>query len=128
DLHHQHRGESLKRVFEKSLGYKGEESVKVYVDILARANIEGMKEITEMARETLEEVLTAAGLTAIWEARGRSEGEARGRMEGRVEGEARGEAKGMKEALEMLRSGRSLEELERIYQERERRLTKTRNG
>jgi hypothetical protein len=39
DLHHQHRGESLKRVFEKSLGYKGEESVKVYVDILARANI-----------------------------------------------------------------------------------------
>ncbi|MDR2095327.1 MAG: hypothetical protein LBP76_07390, partial [Treponema sp.] len=112
DLHHQHRGESLKRVFEKSLGYKGEESVKVYVDILARANIEGMKEITEMARETLEEVLTAAGLTAVWEARGRSEGE----------------AQGMKEALEMLRSGRSLEELERIYQERERRLAKTRNG
>jgi hypothetical protein len=34
----------------------------------------------------------------------------------------------MKEALEMLRSGRSLEELERIYQERERRLTKTTNS
>jgi hypothetical protein len=116
DLHHQHRGESLKRVFEKSLGYKGEESVKVYVDILARANIEGMKEITEMARETLEEVLTAAGLTAIWEARGEERGKARWKAEG------------LKEALEMLRSGRSLEELERIYQERERRLTKTTNS
>ncbi|MDR2096094.1 MAG: hypothetical protein LBP76_11365 [Treponema sp.] len=58
-----------------------------------------------MARETLEEVLTAAGLTAVWEARGR--------MKGRAEGEA----KGLKEALEMLRSGKTPKEIEKMYED-----------
>jgi hypothetical protein len=79
-----------------------------------KANLKGMEEVTRMAAKTLDEVLIKAGLTARWEARGRAEGEARGRVEG--------EARGLKEALDMLRSGKSPEEIERIYEEKRQRL------
>jgi hypothetical protein len=71
-----------------------------------------------MARETLEEVLTAAGLTAVWEERGKARWKAEGRAEGEAKGSLKGEAKGLKEALEMLRSGKTPKEIEKMYEEK----------
>jgi hypothetical protein len=119
EAHRKHSGESLKKVLEESRKYLKEEYMKVYLDILLKANTQGIEELTEMAGKTLDEVLTRAGLTAKWEARGR--------LKGRAEGEVWGEARGLKEALEMLRSGKTPQEIEKMYEEK-RRLAKTTNG
>jgi hypothetical protein len=55
-----------------------------------------------MGRKTIEEVLVKTGLAAEFEAQGRAEGK----------------ASSMKQTLELLRSGKSVEELTRLYEER----------
>ncbi|MDR1030453.1 MAG: hypothetical protein LBL76_06225, partial [Treponema sp.] len=94
ELHGKHSGESLSKVLEDSRGYANEEYLKVYLNILLQANPKGVKEITEMARETLEEVLIQTGVAASLEARVRAED--------------------VKEVLAILRNGTSLEEIENM--------------
>jgi hypothetical protein len=70
--------------------------------------MEGLEEL--MSRKTtVREVLIRTGLAAEFEARGEAIGEARG--------EARGKAHSMKQILEQLRSGKSVEELTLMYEE-----------
>jgi hypothetical protein len=57
-----------------------------------------------MGDATLEEVLERSGITARWEARGRAEGE------------TRGEARERRRFIELLKSGKSPEELLKMYE------------
>jgi hypothetical protein len=88
--------ESRKRSKEAQLG--------AYLYALLSANKETIEEVVGMAKErkTLEEVLERAGLTAEWERRG----EARG--------EARGEKNAWQKAIELLKQGYTVEQLERM--------------
>jgi hypothetical protein len=70
-----------------------------------------------MSRKTVEEVLIKTGWAAEFEARGKAYGEAQGEARGEAQGEARGKAQSIKQILELLRSGKSVEELTRIYEE-----------
>jgi hypothetical protein len=89
------------------------------MDIIIRANVERLEEL--MSRKTVEEVLIKTGWAAEFEARGKAygeaQGEARGKAYGEAQGEARGKAQSIKQILELLRSGKSVEELTRIYEE-----------
>jgi hypothetical protein len=61
-----------------------------------------------MARKQLpfDKWVEETGLAAKWEARGRADGEARG--------EARGEQNAWKKAIELMKQGHTVEELERM--------------
>jgi predicted transposase YdaD len=71
-----------------------------------------LEEVLAMEEVTLDEVLEQSGLTAKWEARGRAEG----RIEGRAEGETEGEARERRRFIEQLKSGKSLEEILKLYE------------
>jgi hypothetical protein len=62
-----------------------------------------------MSRKSVEGVLIKTGWAAEFEARGKAQGEARGK--------AQEKASNIKQILELLRSGKSVEELTRIYEE-----------
>jgi hypothetical protein len=107
ELRHNLRVENLDRIVEESKNYS-EEYMGAYMDIILRANMEGLEEL--MSRKTtVREVLIRTGLAAEFEARGEAIGKA--------QGEAIGEARRMKQILEQLRSGKSVEELTRMYEE-----------
>lgn len=88
--------ESRKRKLEAELG--------AYIYALLRANTKTIEEVYKMAdkKETLEEMLERIGITAEWEKRG----EARGKT--------RGEKTGWEKAIELLRQGYTLEQLEQM--------------
>jgi hypothetical protein len=88
--------ESRKRSKEAQLG--------AYLHALLSANQETIEEVAKMAKErkTLEEVLERTGLTAEWERRG----EARGK--------AIGEKTAWQKAIELLKQGYTVEQLERM--------------
>jgi exo-beta-1,3-glucanase (GH17 family) len=94
--------ENLDRLFRESKHYK-EEYMSAYIDIILRANVERLEEA--MSRKTVEEVLIKTGWAAEFEARGKAQGEAQEK------------ASNIKQILELLRSGKSVEELTRIYEE-----------
>jgi hypothetical protein len=75
-----------------------------YLYALLRANVETIEEVYRMAdrKLTLEEALEKIGLTAEWEKRGEARGEARGKK------------LAWKEVIELLKQGRTVEELERM--------------
>jgi hypothetical protein len=83
-----------------------------YLYALLSANDATIEEVVEMAtgHKTLEEVLEKAGLTAKWEQRG----EARGISIGEARGEAKGEKNAWQKAIELLRQGYTVEQLERM--------------
>jgi predicted transposase YdaD len=57
--------------------------VGAYVDAIARANAEMLKEAIKMSKNTvtLEQVLVETGLAAKWEAKAKAEGKAEGKVE-----------------------------------------------
>ena len=61
--------------------------IKAYLDVIARANIESLREVGRMSDSvlTLDEVLEEIGLTAKWEARGMEKGMEKGRAENALE-------------------------------------------
>jgi hypothetical protein len=69
--------EKMNRVIDETDNRVKDEIVLTYLDIIMRANPLIMKEVLKMKLPTLEEVLEETGLTAKWEARGRTEGEAK---------------------------------------------------
>jgi hypothetical protein len=75
---------------------------------LLSANDKTIEEVLAMAKgqKTLEEVLEKAGLTAKWEQRGEARGEAKGK--------AIGEKNAWQKAIELLRQGYTVEQLERM--------------
>jgi hypothetical protein len=79
-----------------------------YLYAILRANAETLEEVYRMAdrKLTLDEVLEKIGLTAEWEKRGEARGEARG--------VAIGEKTGWEKAVELLRQGYTLEQLEQM--------------
>jgi hypothetical protein len=101
--------------------------MKVYLNTVLQANLKTLEEVLAMAGATLDEVLERSGLTEKWEARGRAKGRAEGDARGRAEGEARGRAEGRAEGearerrrfIELLKSGKPLEELLKMYGEGE---------
>jgi hypothetical protein len=127
DLRHNLEQENLDRILRESKNYRVE-YMRAYMDIIVRANAELLEQLMReecMGRKTIEEVLVKTGLAAEFEARGeirgkaqgRAEGKAQGRVEGKVQGRVEGKASSMKQTLELLRSGTSVEELMRIYEE-----------
>jgi hypothetical protein len=91
-----------------------------YLYTLISANIKTMEEVLEMANGelTFEELVEKAGLTAKWEKRGEARGEARGIVIGEARGETRGVSMGEKnawqKAIELLKQGYTLEQLEQM--------------
>jgi hypothetical protein len=88
--------ESRKRVREAELG--------AYIYALLSANAGTIEEVYRMGERklTLNEVLEKTGLTAEWEKRGE------------VKGEAIGEKNGWEKAMDLLRQGYTLEQLEQM--------------
>jgi hypothetical protein len=84
-----------------------------YLDVITRANKDIMQEVVSMSGGalTLDRIFEEAGLVAKWEARG----EARGIAVGEARGIAVGEARGRQEIINLLRSGRSPEEIIRGF-------------
>jgi hypothetical protein len=111
ELHGKHGGESLGKVLEESLEHLNEEYMKVYLYILLEANPQGAEEVKKMGRETLDEVLERMGMTETWAAQGRAE-----------------EVDEALVMLEMLRKGKPLDEIEKIYKEKRRRLMAAMSG
>jgi hypothetical protein len=91
---------------------KREAELGAYIYALLRANTETIEEVYRMADKklTLDEVLERLGLTAEWEKRGEARGEARGV----AIGEAKGEKNAWQKAINLLKQGYTLEQLERM--------------
>jgi hypothetical protein len=100
---------SLRAVLRESALRKDDAAMSVYIHMLLRANRETLEEVLAMGDATLEEVLERSGITARWEARGEARGE--------IRGEARGEARERRRFIELLKSGKSPEELLKMYEE-----------
>ena len=85
--------------------------IKAYLDIITRANTMSFEEAYTMRKQakTFEQVLRDIGWIAKWEA----EGEAKGTAIGRQEGERK-----VHQIIDLLRSGKSPEEILREYDER----------
>jgi hypothetical protein len=96
--------------------------IKAYLYAMARANAAMVREVMNMGDGALafERALEEVGLTAKWraegEARGRAEGEIRGRAEGEIRGRAQAEAQARRRFIELLKSGKSPEELLKMYE------------
>ena len=124
ELRHNLQVENLDRLLRESQNYK-EEYMSAYIDIILRANEERWGEL--MRSEVLKEFFIKTGLAAEYEARGKAQGEARGIAQGEARGIVRGKAQSMKQTLDLLRSGKSVEELTRIYEEQLKALSESRN-
>jgi hypothetical protein len=83
-----------------------------YLYALMSANREIIREVLEMADGALpfDELMEELGLTAKWEKRGEARGEARGI----TIGEVRGEKNAWQKAIELLKQGYTVEQLERM--------------
>jgi hypothetical protein len=84
---------------------KGKEAgLAAYLYALLHANAKTIQEVLEMANTelTLDEVLEEAGLTAKWEKRGEAKGK------------AQGEKTGWEKAIELLKQGYTVEQLEQM--------------
>jgi hypothetical protein len=94
--------ETARTILEESRK-KGVE-IGAYLHALVSANAEIIEEILEMAANgiTIDEVLEKAGLAAKWEKRGEANGE------------ARGEKKGWEKAIELLKQGYTVDQLEQM--------------
>jgi hypothetical protein len=95
-------------ILEESRKREREAELGAYLYAILHANAKTIREVLEMAdgEVTLEEVLEEAGLIAKWEKRGEAKGEAIG--------EAIGEKNGWEKAIELLRQGYTLEQLEQM--------------
>jgi hypothetical protein len=88
---------------------KGKEAgLGAYLYALLQGNAKTIQEVLAMAdtEVTLDEVLEEAGLTAKWEQRGEARGEAKGK--------AQGEKTGWEKAIELLKQGYTVEQLEQM--------------
>jgi hypothetical protein len=92
--------EAAGTILEESRKRKREGELGAYIYAILRANARTIREVLAMVKEevTLEEVLEEVGLTAKWEKRG----------------EARGEKTGWEKAIELLKQGYTLEQLEQM--------------
>ena len=96
-------------ILEAGMWRAGKTAMGSYLDVLLHANAEIFMEAKNMAvktrkrKRTFEEVFTEAGLIPEWIARGKKEG----RAEGRAEGE--------RKIINLLKSGKSPEEIIREY-------------
>jgi hypothetical protein len=95
----------IERLFTELGKYAEEVYIRAYIEIIMKANMESMEEVL-MKNRTVEDLLIKTGLAAKWEA------------QGKAIGEARGEASQMKQTLELLRSGKPVEEVVQLYEEK----------
>jgi hypothetical protein len=91
------------------------ERAQSYLNVVRKANADIFTEAIRMIYPTIEQIYENAGITKKWEARG----EARGRALGEACGEARGQALGQKQVLDMMRQGKTADEIERILAEQD---------
>jgi hypothetical protein len=89
-----------------------EAELAAYMYALISANTETIEEVYQMANGKLsfEELMEKIGLAAEWEKRGEARGEARGK----AIGEAKGEKIGWEKAVELLKKGYTVEQLEQM--------------
>jgi hypothetical protein len=90
----------------------GKARMQAYLYAVLKANAKTLREVLEMADQeaiTLDEVLEEAGLTVKWEKRGEERGEKRGR---RI-----GEKSGWEKAIELLKQGYTVDQLEQMVSE-----------
>jgi hypothetical protein len=85
-------------------------AIGAYLNALFYANLESLKEMDEMKKQTVSQVLQEIGWTDEWIA----QGEARGKTKGIKIGEARGAFK----TIELLKSGMSPDDILRMYESR----------
>jgi hypothetical protein len=95
---------SARSILEESRKKGKGADIAAYLYALINANRKVIQEVLAMAKEGLpfDKLLEEMGLIAKW------------RAEGRIEGEARGEKNGLKKALEFLKQGHTVEDLERM--------------
>jgi hypothetical protein len=102
-LNHGLSVESMDKLFKESRARRIESYMRAYLEVIIKANIETFREVLAMGDLTVEEVIEKSGLGAKLKARGEAIGE------------ARGEARARKEMLELLKSGKSPEDIIKIY-------------
>jgi hypothetical protein len=95
---------AARSILEESRKKGKETEVKAYLYALINANLKTIEVALAMVNEGLpfDRLIEEMGLAAKW------------RAEGKIEGEARGENKGWKKALDFLKQGHTVEELERM--------------
>jgi hypothetical protein len=101
--------ETAGAILKESRKRGGQARIQAYIYAVLKANAKTIREILQMEEEgaiTLDEVLEEAGLTAKWEERGEAKGEAKG--------EARGEKIGWQKAIELLKQGYTVDQLEHM--------------
>ncbi|MDR1986808.1 MAG: hypothetical protein LBP88_07550 [Treponema sp.] len=106
----------IERLFMELGKYAEAAYIRAYIEIIMKANAESIEEVL-MKNKTVEEILVKTGLAAKWEAVGEVRGETRG--------EALGAVNQMKQTLELLRSGKSAEEVVQLYEEKLKALAET---
>jgi hypothetical protein len=103
---------TLGRLLRESGRRRDDALTGAYIYAVLNANTETVKEVSQVGRLTLDKALESAGLTSKWEARGEARGEERGKVQG------------AQKVIELLKSGKSAEEVIQLYSEKKR--TKTR--
>jgi hypothetical protein len=90
--------------------------IGAYLYALICANLETVREVLKMSDERMafDRLMEELGLTAKWEKTGEARGEIRGEARGEIRGEAKGEKKGLKKAVELLKQGYTVEQLEQM--------------
>jgi hypothetical protein len=83
------------------------ELLETYIQMILRANTKILEEVMAMRDAKLDAVLERSGITAKWEARGRAEGKALAETQER------------RRFIKLLKSGKSPEELLKLYEEKE---------
>jgi hypothetical protein len=101
--------QSLNKVLAESGKRKSESYMTAFLETVVRANKGTLLEVLKMEDLTLDEIFEQTGWAAKWEAQGEAIGE--------VKGEVRGEKKARKELLDLLKSGKSPEEIIRMYED-----------
>ncbi|MDR1507502.1 MAG: hypothetical protein LBI67_10420 [Treponema sp.] len=109
DLNIETAGAILKESRKRGKGARFE----AYLHAVFEANIPAVEEVLRMAKnkkKTLDQVLEETGLTAKWEARG----EKRGKAIGEASGIAQGKESAWKKALELMKQGYTVDQLEQM--------------
>jgi hypothetical protein len=97
--------------------HKDPQYLAIYLKTVLLANKTAYREAIKMDDEIFDEIFEGTSLAARWEERGEKRGEERG--------EERGEKRGEKRMIELLKSGKTPEEIIRMYDEATKLLTAT---
>jgi hypothetical protein len=94
---------SMAELLRESVSRRDDSLMKAYLQVILAANPKTVQEVWNMSDITLDEFLEEAGFIAKWKA------------QGEAQGLAQGLAQGVKKALELLRGGKTPDEILQMY-------------